>query len=277
MAIHPTAIIDKEAHVPNDAQIGPYVVIEGHVVLGIGVRVWQGATISGAYGKTEVGDNCEIHMGAVVGHMPQDLHYDRKIKSCLKIGSRNIIREYATIHPSKVEGGSTILGDDNYIMAQAHIGHDCVVKNNTVICNGTLLAGHAVVEDGVFISGNTAIHQFSKIGTLAMIGGLARVNKDVPPYMVLEGDSEICGINIVGLRRAGIDSTSRLKIKEAYKILYRSGLSVPHAVEELKKIGRSIYVKNIIDFIADSKRGICKHRLISLKGVEDEEEYSVDA
>lgn len=267
MAIHPTAIIDKKAHVPKDAQIGPYVVIEGEVLLGKRARVWQGATISGAYGTTQVGDDCEIHMGAIVGHMPQDLHYDSKLKSCLRIGARNIIREYATIHPSKLEGSSTILGDDNFIMAHAHVAHDCIVGNNVVICNGVLIAGHAIIEDKAFISGNCAIHQFSRIGSLAMIGGLARVNKDVPPYMVIEGDSMICGVNIVGLRRAGVDSASRLKIREAYKILYRSGLSVPHAVEELKKLSDSVYVKNIIDFIGESKRGICR----GLRGIEEEE------
>ncbi|MFH1779433.1 MAG: acyl-ACP--UDP-N-acetylglucosamine O-acyltransferase [Candidatus Omnitrophota bacterium] len=258
--IHPTAIVSKKAEL-DDVEIGPYAIIDDDVQLGKGTKVMAYAYIASG---TRVGRNCEVHMGAILGHIPQHLEF-KGAKSYLKIGDRNIFREYSTVHRGLKENSSTIIGDDNYFMGFSHVAHDCQVGNGVVMCNGVLLGGHVSVEDKVFIGGSAAIHQFIKIGTLAMIGGLTRVVKDVPPYMLIEGDSEVCSLNIVGLKRSNIKEEAKAQIKQAYKLLYRSDLNVSQALDAIKKIGDlTEEVKHIIEFIMSSERGICKHRKTAL-------------
>jgi UDP-N-acetylglucosamine acyltransferase len=202
-------------------------------------------------------------MGAVVGHVPQHLKY-KGAKTYLKIGDRNIIREYCSIHRGFEEGSATVIGDDNLFMGFSHIAHDCRIGNNTVVCNGALVAGHVTVEDNAFVSGNVTIHQFVKIGTLAMIGGLARVNKDVVPYTLIEGDSEACSLNAVGIRRSGIGAEAVSQIKRIYKLIYRSGLNVSQALAEAEKLGAlAPEAEKMVSFIKSSERGICKHRRLA--------------
>jgi UDP-N-acetylglucosamine acyltransferase len=254
--IHPTAIVGKSAEL-GDVEIGPYAIIEDGAVIGGGTRVLAHAYIAGG---TSIGKDCEVHMGAVVGHIPQHLRY-KGAKTYLKIGDRNIIREYCSIHRGFEEGSATVIGNDNLFMGFSHVAHDCRIGDNTVICNGALLAGHVAVEDKVFIAGNVAIHQFVKIGTLAMIGGLTRVNKDVVPYTLIEGDSETCSLNTVGIRRSGMSQEAAAHIKKVYKLLYRSGLNVTHALSEIAGLGDlSPEAERMIDFVKSSERGICKHR-----------------
>jgi UDP-N-acetylglucosamine acyltransferase len=253
--IHPTAIVDKAAEIDPTVEIGPNVIIEGPVRIGPRTKIMANAYLSG---HTEIGADNIIHIGAVVGHTPQHLQY-KGGDSGVKIGDRNTIREYVTIHRAYLPGQYTTLGNDNFLMATSHVGHDTRVGNRLILANCSLLAGHTWVEDNANISGNVAIHQYVRIGKLAMIGGLSRVSKDVPPFMVFVGDA-VCGINTVGLRRAGFDPPTRDKVKQAYKILYRSGLNVPNAVKELEESFPDVApVKQLIEFIRNSARGISKH------------------
>jgi len=254
--IHPTAIIGGKAKL-GDVDVGPYAIIEDGAIIGDGTSVLAHAYITG--GAT-IGKNCEVHMGAVVGHVPQHLKY-KGAKTYLKIGDRNIIREYCSIHRGFEEGSATVIGNDNLFMGFSHIAHDCHIGSNTVVCNGALVAGHVTVEDNAFISGNAAVHQFVKIGTLAMIGGLARVVKDVVPYTLIEGDSEACSLNVVGIRRSAIGAEAAAQIKKIYKLVYRSGLNVSQALAEAAELGAlAPEAEKMVSFIKSSERGICKHR-----------------
>lgn len=253
--IHPTAIIDKSAEIDPTVEIGPNVIIEGPVRIGRGTKIMANAFISG---NTEIGQDNVIHIGAIIGHTPQHLQY-KGGNSGVKVGDRNTFREYATVHRAYLPGQFTAIGNDNFFMVNSHVGHDSYVGNGVILANCGLLAGHAWVEDNANISGNTAIHQYTRIGTLSMIGGLSRVSKDVPPYMVFVGEG-VCGINTVGLRRAGFDPATRENVKKAYKVLYRSGLNVPNAVKQLEEQFAEVpRVMQLVDFIRKSARGISKH------------------
>ncbi len=255
MAIHPTAIIGPEARISPDAEIGPYVVIDGAVSIGPRVKILAHAHLSG---WTEIGAETQIHMGAVVGHLPQDRAF-APCRSFLTIGERNVIREYATIHRGTQEGSSTIIGDDNFLMAFSHVAHNCQIGHRVTICNGVLLAGYVSVGDGAFVSGHAAVHQFVRIGRLAMIGGLARVNRDVPPFMLVKGDSVIWALNVVGLRRAGVALGERRALRHAFRTLYRSELNTSQALEALERSADTNEVRELVAFLRVSKRGACRY------------------
>ncbi len=255
MAIHPTAIISPEARISPDAEIGPYVVIDGAVSVGPRVRILAHAHLSG---WTEIGAETQIHMGAVVGHLPQDRAF-APCRSFLTIGERNIIREYATIHRGTQEGSATVLGDDNFLMAFSHVAHNCQIGHRVTICNGVLLAGYVSVGDGTFVSGHAVVHQFVRIGRLAMIGGLARVNRDVPPFMLVKGDSAVWALNAVGLRRAGVSIGARQALRHAFRTFYRSGLNTSQALEMLERSADADEVRELAVFLRASKRGVCRY------------------
>ena len=256
MKIHPTAIISKKAEIDPSAEIGPYVIVEDGVKISKNVKIHAHAYICSG---TEVNDETEIHMGAVIGHLPQDLAFEGK-KTYLKIGKRNIIREYVTIHRGTKENTATEIGDENFLMALSHVGHNCKLGNKVILANGVLLAGYVNVEDQVFISGNVVIHQFCNIGKLAIIGGFSGVNKDVPPYMAVRGPSSIRSINLIGLRRAGFKRDVIKEIKEAFKLIYKSDLNTKQAIEKIVERKPGKEVKYLVEFIKNSKRGICRYR-----------------
>ncbi len=254
--IHPTAIVGKKAEL-GEVEVGPYAIIEDGASIGSGTIVLAHAYICSG---TTIGKDCEVHMGAVIGHVPQHLHF-KGGKSFLKIGDRNIFREYTSIHRGLEEGSATVIGNDNFFMGFSHVAHDCRIGNNIVLCNGALVAGHIEVEDSAFISGNVTLHQFVRIGTLAMIGGLARVNKDVVPYTLIEGDSEACSLNVVGLKRSTLGEDAKAQIKKIYRLLYRSGLNVSQALAEISKFEKlAPEAAHMVEFVKRSERGICKHR-----------------
>ncbi len=251
--IHSSAIIGKDVTLGPDNTIGPNVTIEDGVKLGAHNRILQGAFLGRG---TELGDHNEIHMNAVIGHVPQDIAYKNEA-TFTKIGSKNIIREFVTIHRGTKEGTSTVIGDGNFIMAYCHIAHNCRLGNNIIMVNQASLTGHCFVEDRVFLSGMTGFHQFTRIGTLSMVSALTAINKDIPPYVVCGGRPGVAqGINVVGMRRAGIGPQVRAEIKEAYKLLYRSGLNVSQALEAIKSSLKSSEVAHMVEFIEASKRGI---------------------
>ena len=251
--IHPSATVGKNVQLGGGNDIGPGCVIEDGVVLGSRNKLWMNVYVGPG---TTIGDGNQIHMGAVIGHLPQDLAFSGGA-SFTKIGHRNTIREYATIHRGTKEGSSTVVGDDNFLMANAHLGHNCQVGNRTILTNLATLAGYCEVHDGAVISGMVVVHQFCRIGQLAMISGLSAVNKDVPPYMLCGGrPAVIQGINAIGLRRAGLAPEVREEVKRAYRMLYRDGLSVPHAVAAIERECKSTQLKVLIEFVRSSKRGI---------------------
>jgi UDP-N-acetylglucosamine acyltransferase len=254
MKQHPTAIIDPKAQIDEDVVIGPYCIIESAVQIGSGTEIMAHSYICS---HSEIGRNNSIHMGVVLGHLPQHLGY-KKCASYTRIGERNVIREYVTIHRSWQEGKATEIGNDNFLMAMSHVGHDSWIGNNVVMANGALLGGHVTVEDRAFLSGHSVFHQYIRVGRLAMVSGLSGSSKDIPPFCIALGRSQVSGINVVGLRRAGIGQETRTLIKKAFRILYRSGLNVSHAVETIEKeIPPCDEISYFVKFIRESKRGIC--------------------
>ena len=251
------AVVGKNAKISEGVEVGPFAIIEDDVEIASGVKIWPHAHVLSG---TRIGEETQVHMGAVVGHLPQDLGFDPSKKTLTIIGKRTVIREYATIHRSTKEGLATKVGDGCYLMAVSHVGHDCHIGNNVVLANGALLAGHVEVGDNSFISGNVVVHQFCRIGDYCMIGGFSGVNKDVPPYMLVRGPSVLRGVNLVSLRRAKFPRETIHKITEAFKLLYHSDFNTSQAIEEIKKLGPSKELDHLIEFIQNSKRGICKYK-----------------
>ncbi|HTL47697.1 MAG TPA: acyl-ACP--UDP-N-acetylglucosamine O-acyltransferase [Verrucomicrobiae bacterium] len=251
--IHPTAIVGKNVEFGPDNDIGPYVILEDNVKLGRGNILRAGAYIATG---TEMGDENDVHMRAIIGHAPQDLAFKNE-PTFTKIGNKNQIREFVTIHRGTKAGTSTVIGDQNFLMAYCHIAHNCQVGNRVVMVNQASLTGHCVVEDGAFLSGMTGLHQFTRVGRLAMLSALSAVNKDIPPFVMCGGRPAVAlGINVVGMRRAGIDAASREEVKQAFKLLYRSGLNTAQALDAMKKTMRSKEVQDMVRFIEASDRGI---------------------
>jgi UDP-N-acetylglucosamine acyltransferase len=265
--IHPSATVGKKAKLGDNNEIGPGCLIDDGVVLGSNNTLWMNVYLGPG---TTIGDRNRIHMGAVIGHEPQDVSFSGE-PSFTKVGSGNVIREYVTIHRGTKPGSETVLGDENYLMANAHMGHNCRVGNKAVLVNLATLAGHCVVEDGAILSGMVVVHQFCRIGRLAMISGLSAVNKDVPPYLMCGGrPAVIQGLNAVGLRRSGLSAGARAAIKRAYALLYRSGLNVAQAVKAIKDECEGPEVAAFLKFVEESKRG-----LSAGIGSEDAEEESL--
>lgn len=255
--IHPTAVVDPRAEIAPDVEIGPYAVIEGPVKIGRGTKVWPHAYL---VAPLEIGQECQIHAGAILGHMHQALREPQA--GGVKIGNRVLVREYATVHRSSKAGTLTTIGDDTLLMGFSHVAHDCHVGAQVIIANGALLAGHVMVEDKAILSGHVTVHQFVRIGTLAMAGGLSRVNKDVPPYLLIKGDSEVWAINKVGLERSGVSQVARAQIREAYRLLYRAGLNTTQAIKAMQAMKElTPEVRHLVGFIQASARGICRHHI----------------
>lgn len=256
MKIHPSAIVHPKAKIGDEVEIGPFSLIGENITIGQKTKI-------GAYvilnGWTTIGKNCTIHMGCIIGHEPQIKGYEEK-EAYVIIGDNNIIREYVTIHRGWKEKEKTTLGNDNYIMANVHIAHNCQIGSGIIMANYAALSGHVIVEDKAVISGLVGIHQFCRIGTYAMIGGISKIVQDVPPYMSANGNPAIIhGLNIVGLRRAGFSQNIRRDLKTAYRILYRLGLNTSTALTKIEQeIPPSQEINHLIQFIKESKRGICR-------------------
>ena len=226
MPIHPTAIVDPAAQIDPEADIGPYVVIEGAVRIGPGTRVYPHAYLTG---WTEIGANCEIHPGAVVGHAPQDLKYEGAESYC-RIGDETLIRECASVHRGTEPGSATLIGRRCFVMGGAHVGHNCTVADDVILANNVALGGHVSLGPRAFLGGAAVVHQFVRIGELVMLGGAAPITQDVPPYFLTDRTGRCAGTNVVGLRRAGFSAEQREDAKRAYRILYRTGNPRPKAI-----------------------------------------------
>ncbi|HWD93997.1 MAG TPA: acyl-ACP--UDP-N-acetylglucosamine O-acyltransferase [Verrucomicrobiae bacterium] len=251
--IHPTAVIHPKAKLDASVRVGPYVVIDENVEIGPGCAIGPHVYITGL---TTIGAQNEFHAGCVIGDAPQDLKYAGQ-PTGLRIGDKNVFREHFTVHRSTKAGEETIIGSNNFIMQHAHVAHNCVLGNHVILAGGALLAGHAVVQDRAFISGNCLVHQFTRVGTLAMMQGGAAISKDLPPFTVALGVNEMCGLNVVGLRRAGFTAEQRLELKAAYRALFRRGRNLRAALTQAKTEYADGPARTLLDFVAGAKRGVC--------------------
>lgn len=257
MKIHPTAVVDKKAKLADDVKVGPYAIIGPDAEIGQSTEIGPHALITG---YTSIGKNCRVSPGACVGTAPQDLKY-KGGKSYLKIGNDNIIRECVTINPGTHEGSVTSIGDGNLLMAYSHVAHDCRIGNGCVIANVGTLAGHVVLEDKIVMGGLAAVHQFTRVGKLSIIGGCSKVVQDIPPFSTCDGHpARVYGLNLLGLKRAGVTSEAQKELKKAFKILFYSGLTIKNGIDEVIKSLSVDFeeVKYLLDFLKGSERGICR-------------------
>ncbi len=260
MSIHATAIVHPSAQIAEGVEIGPYAIIEAEVCIGKGSSVGAHAVI----GKwTELGENNQIYHMASIGAAPQDLKY--KGEECwTRLGSGNVIREFATIHRGTVTGhAETVLGNNNLMMAYSHVAHDCRVGNGNVFANSATLAGHVTIQDNVILGGLVAIHQFVTIGSYCMLGGGTLVGLDIPPYMIATSggkrEAALRGLNLIGLKRRGFSDAAISNLKKAYKTLFMAGLKQAEAIARIRaEIVGCAEVDNLLSFIEQSERGICR-------------------
>jgi UDP-N-acetylglucosamine acyltransferase len=256
--IHPTAIIDSKAEISEGVEIGPFSVIEKNVSIGEGTKIGPHVVIrEGTY----IGKQCQISQFASIGEAPQSVGYKGE-KTSLQIGDHNIIREFVTLHRGTIKGGGkTVIGNENFLMAYSHVAHDCQIGNQVVMANGATLAGHILIEDFAIIGGLSAIHQFCRVGTYAIIGGLSGVLMDIPPYTKAQGDrTKLFGLNTIGLKRANFSEKTLKALKKAYRIIFRSGLTLEKAMKQVgeDEISWTPEVQHFLQFIQCSKRGITR-------------------
>jgi UDP-N-acetylglucosamine acyltransferase len=251
--IHPTAIIHPKAKLDSTVEVGPYAVIDEGVELGPHCVVGPHVYLTGL--TTIEADN-QFHAGCVIGDAPQDLKYKGE-PTRLRIGGHNIFREHVTVHRSNKADEETVIGAHNFLMAHSHVGHNTRLGDHVIVANGALLAGHVTVHDRAFISGNCLVHQFTRVGTLALMQGGAAISKDLPPFIVVHRVNALCGLNVVGLRRAEFTAEERLELKQLYHALFRSGQNLRSAMAQAREKFSSRAAKVLLAFVAESKRGVC--------------------
>ncbi len=252
--IHPTAVIDPRAELHPTVQVGAYAVVGGRVTIGADTIVGHHAIIEG---RVEIGARNEIFPGAAIGLASQDMKYDGS-DSLVRIGDDNRIREYVTINRANYENEATIIGNGNLLLAYVHVGHDCIIEDHVVITNAVSIGGHVYIESRARIGGMVGIHQFVHVGRMAMVGAMSRIDRDVPPYVLVEGNpSRIRTLNLVGLKRAGIadleDGRIFQLLKKAFRLLYRSDLTFQDALDQLGHLADNDYLKHLYKFLVSSQ------------------------
>jgi len=253
--IHPTAIVDPGARIGAGVEIGPLSIVGPQAVIGEKTIVQSHVVIEG---EVTIGSVNFIGHGALIGAPPQDVSFSPERKTKVEIGNDNIIREYCTIHRGTAEGSATRIGDKNFLMTGAHIGHNCEIGNNVIIANNCLLAGYVLVDDAAFLGGGSTFHQFMHIGRLVMVQGSSAFGKDLPPFVVAAERNSVFGLNVVGLRRAGFSAKDREDVKAAFKLVYLSGLNISQALKKATTMNFSAPAREFLDFVANAqKRGIC--------------------
>ncbi|HUY26489.1 MAG TPA: acyl-ACP--UDP-N-acetylglucosamine O-acyltransferase [Candidatus Binataceae bacterium] len=251
--IHPSAVVGPEAVLAPGVEVGPFCMLEGRVCLGAGTRLISHVVI---FGDTEMGADNVVHPFAVIGDEPQDLSYSGAPRQ-VRIGDRNIFREGATVHRGCEKGLVTTIGSDNFVMHNAHIGHDCRIGDHTIIAGGALLAGWVQVGDRALVSGNCVVHQFTRIGRLALTRGGSRMSRDIPPFCIVDGVHTLRAINVIGLRRAGFSAAAITALRRAFTVLFGARQNLALALERLAAAGPpTAEVRELLDFIRASKRGV---------------------
>jgi UDP-N-acetylglucosamine acyltransferase len=257
MQIHPTAIVSPDAVIGEGSSIGAYTIIGRQVRIGDDTAIASHVVIEDG---TVIGSNCQVSQYSCIGGIPQDLKFKGEITRVV-IGDFNNIREFVTINRATSEDiGVTQIGDHNLIMAYCHVAHNCLLRNNIVLANGTNLAGHVIVEEYAVVGGMTGVHQFTHIGAHSMIGGASAVNKDVPPYVTASGNhAKLYGLNLIGMKRRGFSVQTLQALKDSYRIIFRSNLLLSEAVAQVRRdVPDFLEVRHFIDFIEQSKRGVCR-------------------
>ncbi len=255
--IHPTAVVSPDAKLADGVEVGPHAVVEAGAVIGEGTRVMAGAYVCTG---TTLGAGNEVHMHAVLGHVPQDSHFEGG-ETFLEIGDRNVIREMVTVHRGTQDGSATRIGSGCLLMACSHVAHNCVLGDGAILANGALLAGHVEVGSRAFVSGNALVHQFARVGRLAMVAGGARVSRDVPPFCLMEGQSRLRNLNRIGLRRAGLGQDAIAALGRAYREIFLGELAPDDAARALlSRDDASPEAREIAEFIITSERGIARPR-----------------
>ncbi len=254
--IHRAAIVHPEARIDSDVAIGPFAVVERDVSIGAGSRIGAHAILKNGL---RLGQRVRVHEGAVLGGDPQDLKYDGA-PSYAVVEDDSVIREFATVHRSARPEGTTRVGRGSFLMGYGHVAHDCEIGEEVIIASYAALAGHIRIGRRAFVSGGVVIHQFSRIGELSMIGGGSKVNLDVPPFFTVDGvPARAVGLNVVGLKRAGVGEDDLRVLKQAYRLLYRSKLPRREALVEIDGLSNE-YARRVADFVRESERGVCHHR-----------------
>jgi UDP-N-acetylglucosamine acyltransferase len=254
--IHLTAIIGSGAKIGTNVEIGPHSIIGGTVSIGDKSVIGANVVIEG---EVIVGPENRIAHGTVIGGEPQDLGFSPTTRSRVEIGAKNVIREHCTIHRGTAEGSATKIGDENFLMAGAHVGHNCEIGNKVIIANNCLLGGYVSVGDGAFLGGGCVFHQFMRVGRLAITRGASGFGKDIPPFLIAAECNYVFGLNTIGLRRAGFSQGQRDEIKRAFKLLYLSGFNTRQALEKSKEMEWTDLGQEFFRFLRDAtgKRGIC--------------------
>lgn len=253
--IHPAAVVSPEARLAEDVHIGPCAVIEGDVRLGPGCVVKPHVHL---VGPLIMGRNNQVFTGAVIGEQPQHLKYAGE-PTRTEIGDGNVFREYVTVHRGTTQAVVTRIGSNNYFMGSSHVGHDCQVGNNCIFANCALMGGHCVCSDNVYLSGNTAIHQFTHLGRLSLLSGCSGASQDVPPFAIVRGINCIVGVNVVGMRRAGLSHAQIDGVRRAFHILFFDKKPLPTALAQVEaELGAVDTVQELLTFIRGSSRGVIR-------------------
>ena len=264
--IHQTAIIHPKAKVDATVTVGPYAVIDEGVEVGPGCILGPHVYLTG---QTVIGAQNKFHAGCVIGGAPQDLKY-KGDPTGLVVGDFNVFRENVTVNRATMPPELTVVGSHNLLMAGVHVAHNCHLGNYIIMANGSMLGGHVTVDDRAIISGNCLVHQFVRVGTLAMMQGGSAISKDLPPFTVARGDNGISGLNIIGLRRSGMAPEDRLELKQAYHAVFRSGRKMSEALASARGQFKTPAAVKLLDFVATAaSRGVCADRS---RGAEAEEE-----
>jgi UDP-N-acetylglucosamine acyltransferase len=255
--IHPTAVVSDEASLGEDVVVGPYVVIEGRVTVGPGCIFRPHATV---FGPLTMGCGNLVCSGAVLGERPQHLKYNNE-PTAVEIGDHNIFREHVTIHRGTTHSWTTRIGSNNFFMVNSHIAHDCKIGNRCILANGALVGGHCELADNVYLSGNSALHQFVRVGRLALLSGCSATTKDIPPFIIQQNIDTVVGINVVGMRRAGFTYEQIDAVRGAFKILFRENMVLPAALMKIEAtLGPIDVVAEMVTFLRQSHRGVSPMR-----------------
>jgi UDP-N-acetylglucosamine acyltransferase len=258
VSIHPTALVDSQAKLERDIEIGPYSIIGPRAVIGKKCVIGSHVVIEG---DVQMDEHNVIGHGAIIGSAPQDLSFGFQTRSGVRIGSNNTIREHCTIHRGTAEGSMTTIGDKNFLMVGAHVGHNCTIGSNVIIANNCLLGGHVEIQDNAFLGGGCVFHQFIRVGRLAITQGGSAFSADIPPFIMAALLNYAIGLNAVGLKRGGFTRQQRDELKAAFKLVYTSGLNTSQALERAAEKNWGAVAREFFDFIAAAKkRGICAYR-----------------
>lgn len=251
--VHPSAVLSPDVELGENVEVGPFAVLEGNIKVGPDCVIRPGAYL---FGNVTLGRGNVVYTGAILGEKPQHLKYHDEPTS-LEIGDGNTFREGVTVHRGTTHSMKTVIGNHNYFMVNSHVAHDCVIGNRCYLTNGALVAGHCVIEDNVILSGNSAVHQFCRVGRLAFLSGCSTSTKDIPPFVIQQGINTVSGVNLVGMKRAGLTHAQIQAVSRAFRVIFRAGLPLSAAMAKLERdLGGVDVVQELLTFLRGCPKGI---------------------